>query len=511
MSLTDIAAAETALLSAMLCFPSCIDRVSAIVVSNDFYDEVRRNIFNALIAHHREGRPVEIPALAISLQHHREAVYELTGLIEIASTGETAPHYAHQVAESARLRQIKSLASVLLKRPNEATEILVALSALTCGKAATRKPIFTSAASLLSEQLVIDYVIDQLIEVDATGQIFGPSGGGKSFIALCLSLAIATGNYWNGRKTSSGLILYLAGEGRKGIVRRLKAWTLRNAGTDISRFHLSTRTIALDGSGAAEVIHEGQTLADSSGYAIKLIVVDTLARHLPGDENSTKDMSAFIEAVDSVRSAFPGSTAIIVHHTGNGEDTKTRSRGSSALKAAMDFEIRCDKGQLTFTKMKDTEPPPPIDFKLVPIQIGTDDDGEQITSCVVEYGSRSIKNREQDLTVNERLLAGLVHQLSDRLELRIAFNDARRGSEPDIKSDALKKAFDRALCGLVEKGFIDRQGNTIIKTGTFSGHFGTCPGRDNEGHRDIISIEMSRVPSLVPPSQNATFGLEVFQ
>ena len=460
--MNDYALQEQATLAAMLCFPDCISKVIASgIVAEDFYDENNRKIYEAILQHINNSSPLELPALTKTLGKNRRAIEIMASLIEIATTGETAPHYARQVIASANNRRIMAIGERLRRNPEDARELLSQLLDLTEPKILSgEQPLFTPASELLSKAIEVNYLIDKIIETATTGQIFGPSGSGKTFVALCLALAIATGQDWNGRKVKQGIALYLAGEGRTALIRRIKAWHTQKP-SRLDLFHISSRTISIDGEGAAAVIREGKAIAERLGFDISIIVIDTLARHMPGDENSTKDMGAFIEAVDLVRAEFPGSTSLIIHHTGNNEETKNRSRGSSALKAAMDFELCCNKGLLTFTKMKDAEAPPPMEFKLVPIQIGTDDDGNPITSCVVEYGQRSAKNQAADLTVNERLLAGLVHLHSDPHELRMAFFDKRKEDDPEAKHNTLKNAFLRAYQGLQDKKVINIADNVV--------------------------------------------------
>jgi RecA-family ATPase len=74
-----------------------------------------------------------------------------------------------------------------------------------------------------------------------------------------------------------------------------------------------------------------------------MIWLDTLARTFgAGDENSQKDMNAFITGVDRLRDTFRCVVGV-VHHTGK-EDGKGL-RGSSALYAAMDTVIRTERGR----------------------------------------------------------------------------------------------------------------------------------------------------------------------
>ena len=78
----------------------------------------------------------------------------------------------------------------------------------------------------------------------------------------------------------------------------------------------------------------------------------------PGDENSAADIGAFLNSVDMLRDET-GAAVVIVHHAGHGD--KTRARGSSAIRAAVDVEYSLTKTPegvtLECTKAKDFEPP----------------------------------------------------------------------------------------------------------------------------------------------------------
>jgi hypothetical protein len=117
-----------------------------------------------------------------------------------------------------------------------------------------------------------------------------------------------------------------------------------------------------------------------------LIVIDTVARNFgPGDENSTKDMTAFVAACDRLREQT-GACILLVHHSGHGD--KTRARGSIALKGALDWEYgmvaKSGAVHVTCTKAKDAEPPSPKAFRLTTVDLGSvDEEGEALTSAVL--------------------------------------------------------------------------------------------------------------------------------
>lgn len=459
-------AAEEAVISAMLCFPGCIQSVAEIITEDDLHKEDLRAIYQAITDHQQGGLPIEVPALATTIGKRRKsAVQTMVELLDVASTGETATWYARKVLLASRARQITALAVELQNHPDRTNEIISHIQALQQlpPVQATRSQ-FLCATEVLLQTIEIKKLIGKIIERGTTGQLFGPSGDGKTFVALDMFLSVGTGGVWNGIQCEQGIVLYFAGEGHAGLKRRVQAWHQQHQAPNLSNVHISRSVITFDAAGLSQVVKEAQALESQTGKKVALLVIDTLARHLLGDENSTRDMSDFVRAVDGLRDAFPESTAIVVHHTGNDAEKVGRSRGSSALKAACDFEIQCAKGLLTYTKVKDGEQPAPVEFKLVPVQIGEDEDGEPITSCIVQYGERSAKNREVVLTANEGTLLSLVNDYPNILigDLRSVFYDKRREREPDAKTNTLKNAFLRAFQGLIEKQAIQESGNKVI-------------------------------------------------
>lgn len=236
------------------------------------------------------------------------------------------------------------------------------------------------ATDLTTQPQGIRYLIESYIPERALAGIFAPPGDGKSFVALDLGFCVSTGIEWHGLKTRQGVVVYIAGEGYSGIGQRLKALELKH-GIRASNFYVSTQPASLtDEENAAWV-------AEAVGeYNADLIIIDTLSRNFGGgDENSSRDMAAFVSNIDI---HVKGKAAVlIVHHTGLAE--KSRARGSSVLNAALDCEYSVSKaGKLiTFanTKMKESEPPDSLVFEMVTQSTGwLDDDGNIINSIVLE-------------------------------------------------------------------------------------------------------------------------------
>ena len=124
-----------------------------------------------------------------------------------------------------------------------------------------------------------------------------------------------------------------------------------------------------------------QLAADQLPVAVTL---DTLNRSLAGSESSDEDMSAYIQAADAIREAF-NCAVVIVHHCGI---DGSRPRGHTSLTGAVEAQcaIKRDAASqviLTVEHMKDGPEDDVIASTLESVEVGTDDYGDPITSCVV--------------------------------------------------------------------------------------------------------------------------------
>lgn len=308
---------------------------------------------------------------------------------------------------------------------------------------------FCDLADELDNPRPHDWMIAGLIEAHTTGAIFGASTAGKSFLAVDLTLSVATGTAFLGASVvKAGPVVYFAGEGRHGIPRRARAW-LADKGLNLPRGRvvLPRGRVELDRIGAKHVSEAIERMAEPP----VLIVVDTVARSLPSgsDENSAKDMMEFINAVDALRDRF-GCTVVLVHHTGHGQDSQSRARGSSAFRAAMDWELLVDKtkNETRFTKMKDAELPPPLNF-----EIATVDDSAvfRVTGeAARETGPRLTKSEELGLSTLRDALHKSGRDWSTLDEWRLCFYRRHTGDNQAAK----RVAFHRSREGLVSKGRI---------------------------------------------------------
>lgn len=237
----------------------------------------------------------------------------------------------------------------------------------------------------------IDYVVDGYIEADSLDLIFGEPGCGKSFISIDIACCVATGTPWHGHKVKKGMVIYIAGEGHNGLARRFKAWELVNGisleGAPIYKSHRAAQFY--DQANALQVAEAVKAISAAENAIPALIIIDTVARNMGGDENSTQDMNQFIEHLDSLLRHPYKSAVLCVHHSGKA--SPGQARGSTALRGALDAEYQVDMDQtsrmisLANRKMKDGEVPADKKFSIIQVGLGVlDEEGEEIKGAALQ-------------------------------------------------------------------------------------------------------------------------------
>jgi hypothetical protein len=227
-----------------------------------------------------------------------------------------------------------------------------------------------------------------LLDRAAMSVVFGGSNTGKTFFALDLSACFALNREWRGRRVRHGAVVYIAAEGGLGIEERLTAYRLHHdVKADGVPLYVIPEPIDLCKSDVDVTLLIKRLGALPQVPAIELIVVDTLSRALAGgNENGADDMGAFVRHCDRLR-AECRAHVMIIHHAG--KDEGRGARGHSLLRAATDTEIEVTKSDVSgiataeVVKQRDRPSGDKFSFTLEPIDIGQDNDGATITSCVV--------------------------------------------------------------------------------------------------------------------------------
>ena len=73
-------------------------------------------------------------------------------------------------------------------------------------------------------------VIEGVLPARGVVHIYGPSGYGKTFVAVDMFIRVAGGIPWHGRRVEKKPVVYFYLEACGGLKRRLKAWNIENPG-----------------------------------------------------------------------------------------------------------------------------------------------------------------------------------------------------------------------------------------------------------------------------------------
>lgn len=239
------------------------------------------------------------------------------------------------------------------------------------------------------------YAIKNLIPREGLIVVWGPPKCGKSFWVSDLALHVALGWQYRGRRVEAGAVVYVTCEGQSGFPARIEAFRKSKLAQDNNPlpdppfFLLPTR---LDLVGETDALI-ADISAQIAGTGCILIVIDTLNRSLIGSESRDEDMSAYVHACDRLREAFK-CAVIVVHHCGTNDQ---RPRGHTSLTGATDaqIEVKRDKvGNIVATVefMKDGPEGDKIVSRLAVVDLGSDEDGEPISSCIVEPSEQPVQS-----------------------------------------------------------------------------------------------------------------------
>ena len=222
-----------------------------------------------------------------------------------------------------------------------------------------------------------DMLIKDILPAKGPSILYSQAGVGKSFLAIDWAYRIALGLDWFGLPCMKGPVIYVAAEGQGGLGKRLSAWRTAHSSAGTTSLRFITHPIYPTRPETYETLQASLEVVALDQPV--LIVIDTLTRVNEGDENSTKDMTALINAIDALRIRFD-CAILLVHHRGY---TEGRIRGSSALLGAADAILALEKdpdtGILTLSsnKMKEGANFEPWKLVLKVLPVG------ETSSCVI--------------------------------------------------------------------------------------------------------------------------------
>jgi hypothetical protein len=235
-----------------------------------------------------------------------------------------------------------------------------------------------------------EHLVDGLVPREGIGVCYGKQKSFKTFVMLDLGVAIARKDLreWAGRATRQGTVVYICCEGARGLRKRIEAYKRRHrALRDLDFYIIPTRpALGLRPGDAKELI--AAIRAELGNDQPVLVIIDTLARTLAGQNENGEGMQNFIEGAEDVAEAFK-CFVFAVHHEGAGD--KDRMRGYTALDGASMATWRVKKtsnGSLgctvTIQEAKDSSSGETLHVTLERFELGDEHDENRHTTLMVE-------------------------------------------------------------------------------------------------------------------------------
>jgi hypothetical protein len=229
------------------------------------------------------------------------------------------------------------------------------------------------------------WLVAGLLGEDESSAFYGAPGSGKSVLVGDLACHVGAGSPWHGRKVTRGAVLYIALERPALVERRMAAFRAKHKLDNLPVAVMRGPINFVDPRDVEHVLQAIRELETVTGLPVALVAIDTVNRALNGgDENSAKDMGAFIAAVGTIQAAITGHV-LVVHHVPLGDSSRLRGHGS--LLGALDTTVHVVAGAMcrtaTVIKANDSEEGERIAFTLESVELHRAEDETVTTAPVV--------------------------------------------------------------------------------------------------------------------------------
>jgi len=188
----------------------------------------------------------------------------------------------------------------------------------------------------------IDYTVEDLLPTGSLGMLGSRPKAGKSTLARCLSVAVASGiPFLNSLEVEEGEVIYLAlEENKRSVVRQFKTVALKGYGmTEEEAKKVLSRISLICGPTPKDFQKRLSDLVEA--HRPVLIVVDTLIRLLKlQDGNSYSETSAGLEPLIHL-AHDKNVTVLLLHHTKKSDSGDLL--GSTGISASADVIITLGK------------------------------------------------------------------------------------------------------------------------------------------------------------------------
>jgi hypothetical protein len=373
----------------------------------------------------------------------------------------------------------------------------------------------TQMHDLAGSKIVYDWLIKGLIERGGVFIVAGEKQAGKSFFIMDMGMKIARGIDYGGkpglpgRKVRQGLVIYMACEDAKGVKMRAEGYC-RDQGLkegDVPFLIMDHGFTLMSDAVVDKFIAECLDWQEFYKIKLELIVIDTFSVATEGlDEISSKETGQVLSRVHRIAEKT-GSAVCLVHHL-NGEGKRVRGHSSLTANVSQVIEIRqmtefqtnrnkpvelvkdSDKRivrQALLEKNKNGPNQLKWRFVLRKVDLGLDEDGFEISTCVLDTPSSDVSDEpskskisgEQRMVLEALSTAQEVDGIDMPPGVRVGAQIKRavnekafvahvrkvwsfRAEEPEARNKELGDALKRIVTALVTAGYMGRDNDQGI-------------------------------------------------
>ncbi|WP_314961502.1 AAA family ATPase [Bradyrhizobium cosmicum] len=263
-----------------------------------------------------------------------------------------------------------------------------------------------------------DWIIKGVIAKGETSGWIAPPGHGKSALLIEIGVHCAAGRDWRGHKAKAPCgVVILALERADLCKRRLHAYAVRDELIDLPIAVHAGIIDLMNPASVSAIVEIVRTAERGFGVDVGMIIIDTFSKAIAaggGDEDRARDQNRVAANLRRVQELL-GIHIALVGHTG--KDETRGARGSNAHLGDVDFMVQISGDAIKsaeIVKANDQAEGVLAQFRLEPIDLGTDSDGDKISTAIVSIdpidAPAATKTREPKLSPDQKTMLRLLHE-----------------------------------------------------------------------------------------------------
>jgi hypothetical protein len=233
-----------------------------------------------------------------------------------------------------------------------------------------------------------NWIIKGILAPGEVSNWVGPPGAGKSSLVGDLALHVTASRDWRGHLSKkTGSIVYFALERSDLVKRRFNAQAAQY-GLDPKKLHFHVVDAPIDMMGdycVNRFVATIRAVEEACGVSVIMIVIDTSSKaiaHGGGSENEARDKNIMRANGRKVMSIIKDLHVALVGHVG--KNIELGERGSNAGLGDDDVQILLNKTVATVIKRNDGPDGLLTNYRLISVEVGIDEDGEEISIAIVD-------------------------------------------------------------------------------------------------------------------------------